>query len=115
MYAPQNIYLQKIMAIAGTRPTTDELGRETASGRWESRDVLDMYYLSNEVTPLHKFLASVPPQQQRGMVQWYRSYSRQQFKLDLLDLNLYDQNLDASAVIAYLDSEVNQFVKETLN
>jgi len=45
------------------------------------------------------------------MVQWYRSYSRQELKIDLLELDIYDKNFDSSKMIAYLDNEMKKFIE----
>ncbi len=92
----------------------DELGREVPAGRKEARDIIDVYYLSKKIMPLHNFLKTINRQYQRGMVQWYRSYSRQDVKIDILDLDLYDKNFDVSSMIAYLDNEIKIFMEEEL-
>jgi hypothetical protein len=48
------------------------------------------------------------------MIQWYRSYSRQDVKLGMLDLDIYDKKIDIAKMINYLDAEIKQFVDEVL-
>jgi len=112
VYDARNIYFQKITAVTGIRLSRDSLGREIIMGRNESRDVVDLYYLSRRVQPLHKYLKHISDEYQRGMVQWYRSFSRQEFKLGFLDLEIYDKNLDGRKVIAYIENEIENFVRE---
>ncbi len=115
VYRVDHIYFQKIVAIAGIRPAKDETGREIlAGGRREARDVFDIYMLSKKIRPLHIFLRGIPRQLQRGMLQWYRTFSRQELKLGLLDLDIYDDKFDAKEMILYLESEIREFVKEVL-
>ncbi len=114
VYSVQNIYYQKIAAVSGTVPLVDEVGREVIEGRKEARDVFDIYQLSQKIQPLHKFLKSVPAAWQRGMVHWYRTFARQELKLALLDLDIYDKEFDAKEMIAYLEQEIKQFTREVI-
>ena len=114
VYAIKDIYFQKILTLTGRQLTQDEIGRDKATGRQQTRDIVDIYYLSKNVEALHKFLKNLNRQHQRGVVQWYRSYSRQDLKLEIPDLDLYDDKLDASEVIRYLDAETKKFISEVL-
>lgn len=115
VYDAKQIYFMKITAIAGTRLLIDDTGREIAGGRIADRDVIDLYYLSKKIEPLHSFLKKLPSSYQRGMIQWYRSFSRQDFRFGFLDIDLYDKKLDSSAVIRHLEAEIQKFMKEELN
>jgi predicted nucleotidyltransferase component of viral defense system len=110
VYSAHNIYFQKIIALTGTSLTSDEIGRPRTSGRREARDVVDLYYLSQKVEPLHAFMAGLERPYQRGLVEWYRSYSRQETRLGALDLEIYDPDFDVSAMIRYLDAEIKRFM-----
>lgn len=46
------------------------------------------------------------------MVLWYRTFSRQDFRLDYLDLDVYDKNLDSSQIIKTLKNEIEKFAGE---
>lgn len=115
VYSVEHIYLQKIIAIAGARSREDNIGRQIIEGgRQEARDAFDIYMLSKKIRPLHIFLQDVSRQLQRGLVQWYQTFSRQELKLGLLDLDIYDDKFDAKVMITYLDSEIKEFVKRVL-
>lgn len=114
VYSVENIYLQKIFAITGTVLSHDDIGREITQGRRQARDVFDIYMLSKKVQPLHKFLREIPKQYQRGMVHWYQTFSRQDLKLDLLDLDIYVKNFNARDMIVYLEDEVKKLIKQVL-
>lgn len=114
VYDVKHIYFQKIVAVTGTQLIEDSTGREVTTGRREVRDIVDIYYLSQKVKPLHRFLKTLSKEQRRGMVQWYRSFSRQEFKLGFLDLDIYDKKLDASRVITYLEDEIKKFISEVV-
>jgi len=112
VYSAQNIYLQKLAAIGGTRTETDAVGRTVMEGRKEARDVFDMYVLSKKIQPLHQFLHSVPSLLQRGIVHWYRTFSRQELKLSLLDMAIYDKEFNSADMIRHLENELKQFMRE---
>lgn len=114
VYSVENIYLQKIVAVAGVMPKVDDIGRQITEGRKAARDVFDIYMLSKKIRPLSIFLKQVPQQLRRGMVHWYRTFSRQEIKLALLDLDIYDKRFDAKEMIIYLEGEVKKFIKQVL-
>ena len=115
VYSVEQIYFQKIAAVAGTRSERDDIGRQiTEGGRLEARDAFDIYMLSKKIRPLHIFLQGVPRQLQRGTVCWYQTFSRREVKLGLLDLDIYDHKFDAKEMIIYLEAEINEFVKRVL-
>lgn len=114
VYSVENIYTQKIAAIAGMQARTDEIGRQIIEGRLEARDAFDVYMLSKKIKPLHQFLKGLPSQTQRGVVHWYRTFSRQDLKLGLLDLDIYVNRFDARQMTIYLENEIKEFIKDVL-
>ena len=114
VYSVENVYFQKIAAISGTQPEIDEVGRQIMEGRRETRNVFDVYMLSKRIQPLHIFLKNVPAQLQKGMVHWYRTFSRQELKLALIDLDIYEPDFNSGEMIVYLENEIKQFVREVI-
>ncbi len=114
VYSVKSIYLQKVIAITGTILGESPIGAEEITGRDEARDVVDLYYLSKEVTPLSEFMKELPRPYQRGLNIWYRKFSRHDFKMGVLELELYDQKLDSTEIIRYLDNEIKNFFKEEI-
>ena len=114
VYSAENIYLQKIAAISGIQPVMDEVGREITEGRHESRDVFDLYHLSKKIQPLSLFLKRAPPTWQKGIVHWYRTFSRQELQLALMDMDIYDSSFNSREMIQYLESQIKQFAKEMI-
>jgi predicted nucleotidyltransferase component of viral defense system len=114
VYSVEDLYLHKIVAISGTQVITDEIGRQVSEGRKEARDVFDLYMLSKKIQPLHIFLQGLSPQFQKGIVHWYRTFSRQELKLAFMDMDIYDTEFDARELVIYLEDEVKQFVKEVI-
>jgi len=115
VYEAEYIYQQKIAAVTGTRVEIDSTGREIMRGRAEARDAFDIYILSKKIEPLAIFLRKVPRPFQRGMIHWYRTFSRQDLKLGLLDLDIYDKKFNARQMITYLENEINKFMKEEIS
>lgn len=112
VYSTEDIYLQKTIAVAGMKPAIDVTGREIIEGgRREARDAFDIYMLSKKIKPLNLFLKSIPRYLQRGIVHWYRSFSRQEMKLGLLDLDIYDKKFNSKEMITYLENEIKEFAK----
>ncbi|MBM4147346.1 MAG: nucleotidyl transferase AbiEii/AbiGii toxin family protein [Nitrospira sp.] len=114
VYSVENIYFQKIAAISGTQPETDETGRQIMVGRKEARDVFDIYMLSKQIKPLHTFLKNVPTLLQRGIVHWYRTFSRQDIKLAFMDLDIYESEFNSKEMILYLENEIKTFLREVI-
>jgi predicted nucleotidyltransferase component of viral defense system len=115
VYGAENIYLQKLIAITGTRIKTDHIGRKIIEGRREARDIFDLYLLSKKVKPLHIFLQNVPGYIQRGIIQWYRRFSRRELKLALFELDIYDKKFDSKKMIIYLENEIKRFIQGVVN
>lgn len=112
VYSVENIYLQKIYAVSGSISGVDEVGRALFEGRAQARDVFDLYMLSKKIKPLFLVLKEVSPLFQRGIVHWYRSFSRKELKLSLLDLDIYDKKFNANEMIIYIEEQIKKFIKE---
>lgn len=114
VYSAENIYLQKIIAITGAKIEVDDVGRQFMQGRREARDVFDIYMLSKKIKPLHAYLKRLPNQIQRGMIDWYQTFSRHDIKMGLLEMDIYDKKFDSKKMIIYLESEIKKFMKEVV-
>jgi predicted nucleotidyltransferase component of viral defense system len=114
VYDAKNIYFQRITAVTGMRSETDYTGREIMQGRMEARDVFDIYMLSKKIEPLHVFLRNVPDYIQRGIIHWYRSFSRTKLKIDLLDMDIYLKDFDAKEMIVHVEEQIKKFIREAV-
>lgn len=114
VYSVKDIYLQKIIAVTGGSLSEDETGREVAQGRRQARDAFDIYALSRKILPLNEFLIDKPAVLQRGIVHWYQTFSRQDLKFDLLDLDIYDKGFNSREMISYLESQIQKLIKRLL-
>lgn len=114
VYSAKSIYLQKVIAVTGTILGESPIGADETTGRDEARDGVDLYYLSKEVMPLREFMKELPRPYQRGLNIWYRKFSRHDFKMGVLELELYDQKFDSTKIIRHLENEIKEFFKEEL-
>jgi len=114
VYDARDIYYQKISAIAGTGEHKDEFNRDMQSGRNQPRDVFDVYWLSRKIMPLSLFLVKLPAGMQRRIVHWYRNFSRQELKLGLLDMDIYDRGFDAREMVIYIEKEIKDFITKVV-
>lgn len=114
IYNVEDIYFQKIVAISGVSLEFDQIGRELFTGRRTGRDIFDIYILSKKVKPLCEFLQTVSFYLQRGIIHWYRTFSRQELKLAILDLDIYDRSFDTKKMIIYLEDQIKTFIKEQI-
>jgi len=112
VYSVKDIYAQKIYAVSGTAIRYDDTGRDFFEGRKESRDIFDIYTLSKKVMPLHKFIQEMPRQAQRGLLHWYNTFSRHDFKIGLIDLDIYEKGFNSQEILIYLEGEVKKFIKK---
>ena len=110
VYNVEDIYYQKIITISGVVPQIDEIGRQIVIGRRKARDVFDIYKLSKKIKLLSEFLKDIPQNYQRGIVHWYRTFSRREFQLDLLDLDIYEKGIDSKEIIIYLENQIKKFI-----
>ncbi len=115
VYSAKNIYLQKVFAVTGSQAVPDDTGRNIMEGRKESRDVFDIYMLSKKIQPLHIFLSKISKQLQMSMIHWYRTFSRQDLKLSLLDLDIYDKNFNSRDMIEYIEREIKKFMEAVID
>jgi hypothetical protein len=82
-----------------------------SQGRGAARDVFDLYELSRNVQPLHRFLPQAPAPWQKGLIHWYRTFSRQGLKIALMDLDIYNPKFDSREMIRHLENEIKQFIR----
>lgn len=114
VYSARDIYYQKIIAISGIVPQIDEIGRQIVIGRRKSRDIFDIYKLSKEIKSLAEFLKDIPQNFQRGVVHWYRTFSRKEFQLNLLDLDIYEKKINSKEIIIYLENQIKKFIADEI-
>lgn len=115
VYPVDCLYRHKLVAMAGPAVGGDASGRDVLLGRQAARDVVDVYYLSQRIRPLHEELAAQSPELRRGMARWYQVFPRQDFIVDFLDLAVYDRALTGRAIIGYLEAEIRRMIGDELS
>lgn len=102
-------------AIRKETGTTPKLESElSVAGKAEVR-FYTMPIRGSKRPPLHLFLKTISPVWRKGLVHWYQTFSRHDFKLSLLDLEMYDQPIESRRVIRHLDGEIQKFINEVVN
>lgn len=88
VFALDDIYLRKIYAATGTTEAFDLVGRRISKGgRQEAKDFYDLYFLSHTFMNLSYFaLKYCSMAMQESLVRWFRTYSRMEIKIGLLEL-----------------------------
>ena len=105
MHSPQDIYYRKICVTLGKKAgMTDDIGRTISIGRQAVKDLLDIYYLSKQLEPVHKFfLRYFAPNAFEYVEAWYRGFNRLEAKLEM---KYYAPAIDPGDVFRYLDKEI---------
>ena len=107
MHSPEDIYYRKICITLGKKAgMTDDVGRTISIGRQTVKDLLDIYFLSRRIEPLHKFfLRYFTPNVFEYVESWYRGFNRMEAKLEM---PYYAPTIDPGDVFRYLDKEILQ-------
>ena len=107
IHSPEDIYYRKICVTLGKKAgMTDDVGRIISIGRQTVKDLLDIYYLSKRIEPLHKFfLRYFAPNAFEYVESWYRGFNRMEAKLEM---PYYAPTIDPGDIFRYLDKEILQ-------
>ena len=105
MHAPEDIYYRKICITLGNKAgMTDDVGRTINIGRQAVKDLLDIYFLSKRLEPLHRFFPRYFALKSFDYLEsWYRGFNRMESKLEM---KYYAPKIDPSDVFRYLDKEI---------
>ena len=108
----EDIYLRKILAVTGVRPTMDSVGRkELIGGRQEARDLYDIYYLSRTFLGLADFAARYCDSvRKEALVRWYHTYGRLQMKTGLLEIR-GKRKIDYRMIERHLKGEIDRLLE----
>lgn len=88
VFTLEDIYLRKVYTVTGTIERLDEVGRKIGEGgRQEAKDFYDLYFLSHTFMNLSDFAFKYcSATMQEALIRWFRSYSRMEIKIGLLEL-----------------------------
>lgn len=99
-----DLYYRKILAVIGWNAGRSSIGRVVAGGRQQTKDLFDVWYLSQHVAPLSEWF---PKHFDRAayerLVAWYLGLPKQQTIGELLELA---PRCDTKAVFRALDRQI---------
>lgn len=99
-----DLYLRKMRAAIGWSEKVSPIGRPTAGGRQASRDLFDLWYLSEHHRPLSEwFPQHFGRQEYARLAAWLRAMSTQAMLLDLLDVA---PGCDVRRIRGHLESQI---------
>lgn len=103
LHAIEDIYIRKI-SIATQKEKQSATGRMMPTGRQTARDLYDIFYLSKNYKSLSNFfLEYFPRNKAESLIAWYRSFSRMDLKMELIDLI---PGIDTREMFKHLDEEI---------
>jgi len=100
----EDIYYRKIMAVIGWKAGQSEVGQLLAGGRQKTKDIYDVFFLSNEAEKLSTWFPRYfgLPEYER-LAAWWLGIPRQDTIMELLELV---PGCDTRKVVMHLDEEI---------
>ncbi len=120
VYGEESLYIRKIYAVAGSRSRTTEVGAEVPAGRRVARDLVDIYFLSNRVCPLHKFVVNgldrgaFDSDLPRRLVIWSKRFSREDFLHEYIEMDLYERPDPKAGIFRHIDAELMRLMEHVV-
>ena len=100
----EDLYYRKMLAVIGWKAGESRVGKMLAGGRQKTKDLFDVYYLSEHVKPLSQwFPAHFDQNAYERLTAWYLSVPKQKAVMELLDLV---PDCDTKLVFKHLDDEI---------
>ena len=100
----EDIYYRKLLAVIGWRAGASAIGRVMAGGRQKTKDLFDLWHLSQHVEPLSEWFPKHFDQAAyERLVAWYLGIPKQKATGELLELA---PGCDTKTVFSALDEEV---------
>jgi predicted nucleotidyltransferase component of viral defense system len=104
LHAIEDIYVRKLEAVVGAGKKESVVGKRIAVGRQTTKDLFDIYYLSENYKKVSDFfLEYFSVDRVENFIAWYRGFHRMNLKLELLDLVM---GVDTGRVLKHLDDEI---------
>ncbi len=112
----EDIYLRKIHTVVGFWNILDITGRPKIIGnRQESKDILDLYYLSHTFTGLADFVYKYCDKSIiENIIRWYRTYNRLEIKLGLQELKLKRQ-VEFQEIEKHFKKEIDKLLEKEVD
>ncbi len=106
-----DLYLRKIRAAIGWTEKASSIGRPMAGGRQASRDMFDLWYLSEHHSPLSEwFPQHFVRSEYARLAAWLRAMSTQTILLDLMDVA---PGCDVRRIRSHLENQVYDRLNRT--
>lgn len=104
LHSMEDIYVRKLGAAVGPGKKKSIVGRTLSTGRQTTKDLFDIYYLSENYKKVSDFfLEYFSINKVENFIAWYRGFNRMDLKLELLDLV---EGVDTGNVLRHLDNEI---------
>lgn len=116
VYSAKSIYYRKLRIACGDSSKYDDIGRGLPGSRQVSRDMVDLYFLSNRLKYLPDFLADLEtdglatPEDIARFIRWVRTFPRQVFIEEVLDMDM-NEPADARKILTYMDQQVREIIR----
>jgi len=120
VYGEESLYARKIYAVAGSDSKTTEIGAKVPAGRRVARDLVDIYFLSKRVRPLHEFILdgmgrnifddALP----RRLVVWSKRFGREDFLHEYIDMDLYERPDPRTDIFRHIDDELKRLLERVV-
>ena len=110
-----DIYLRKLYAVSGAVSVKDSIGRDKfLGGRIESKDLFDIYYLSNTFMPVSKFVKKYGNSLiVEGLIQWFRMYDRMEMMEGIMTLDT-DKEIDCRKIENHFKVEIDKLIENQI-
>ncbi len=111
----EDIYLRKILAIAGFIESIDVVGRKRfLGGREEAKDFYDLYFLSHTFMGLSRFASTYCDASQReGLIRWFRTYDRLNMKAGIRELKAQTKP-DYNQIERHFKKEIDKLIEKEI-
>ena len=100
----EDLYYRKMLAVIGWKAGESKVGKVLAGGRQKTKDLFDVYYLSENVELLSQWFPSHFDQNAyERLTAWYFGIPKQKTVMELLDLA---PGCDTKIIFKHLDDEI---------
>lgn len=120
VYSEESLYVRKIYALTGSRSRTTEIGAEVPAGRRVARDLVDIYFLSKRIRPIHEFILDglekniFDPDLPRRLVIWSKRFGRENFLHEYIDMDMYDRPDPRIDIFRHVDDEMKRLLEKVI-
>ena len=120
VYSEESLYARKIFALAGSQSRMTEIGAEVPVGRRVARDLVDIYFLSKRVRPIHEFVLDgidkdiFDQDLPRRLVIWSKRFGREDFLHEYIDMDMYERPDPRIDIFRHVDGELKRLLEKVI-